>query len=108
MNMRRAVSDCEVYEPFLSVRLDPALPSVGGLQSHLLRERRERTAEGWAVQGEPGLGPPRVGDRFSWVLHRADGTEERDGLEVVELGAASLPLVGGIAAQAPMRRHPRR
>ncbi len=55
----------------------------------------EREPGGWLVKGEPGLGAPRVGDRFDWVLHQDDGVEERDALQVAEVGADWLRVTGG-------------
>ncbi len=64
----------------------------------------ERAPGGWVVKGVAGLGPPRVGDCFDWVLHQDDGSEERDALQVAEVGADGLRLTGG--AGLALRRRP--
>jgi hypothetical protein len=33
------------------------------------------TSDGWTVSGEPGLGPPREGDAFSFAHHEDDHIE---------------------------------
>ena len=54
----------------------------------------ERTQDGWTVRGEVGLGPPAVGDCFSFVQHPGSD-EERDVLRVEDVTDSSLRLSGG-------------
>lgn len=56
--------------------------------------RASRSQEGWEVEGEPGLGPPRVGDEFSFVLHQDTGKEDLVGLRVERFDGSSM-LVSG-------------
>jgi hypothetical protein len=52
----------------------------------------ERTADGWIVTGETGLGPPQVGDEFSSVHHEDDHTEDLATLSIAEASHDRLRL----------------
>ena len=53
----------------------------------------ERTPDGWIVTGEAGLGPPKVGDEFSFVHHEVDRTEDRATLSITEAAPDRLRLM---------------
>src|SRR5581483_3324441 len=59
----------------------------------------ERTADGWLVQGEAGLGPPEAGDQFSFVHHEDLQTEDPIRLRITEADPRTLRLVGGHEAR---------
>lgn len=54
-----------------------------------------RTADGWAVRGEIGLGPIVVGDEFAFIHHQDDGAEELVRLRVSRQEQTELGLTGG-------------
>jgi len=56
-------------------------------------QKTERTADGWAVAGQDGLGPPQVGDVFVAVQH-LPGVEESLVLQVEGAHDHGLVLVG--------------
>lgn len=57
-------------------------------------KRATRTPDGWEVEGEPGLGPPQVGDEFSFVLHQDTKKEDLITLRVDRFDGPSM-LVSG-------------
>lgn len=54
----------------------------------------ERTADGWLLRGEVGLGPPHVGDRFFFVQPGQAEPEFAANLRVVEVEGAVLRVRG--------------
>lgn len=52
----------------------------------------ETTPDGWIVTGEAGLGPPVVGDEFSFVHHEDDRSEEHARLLITEAEPTLLRL----------------
>lgn len=58
-------------------------------------ESAERRQHGWQVAGESGLGPPQMGDTFSFVQHQDTGREDWTLLRVVEADERFLVLEGG-------------
>lgn len=56
-------------------------------------EAAEATQDGWIVTGERGLGPPEIGDMFSFVDHQDDQTEDIAALAIVEAAPDRLRLV---------------
>jgi hypothetical protein len=52
----------------------------------------ERTADGWIVTGETGLGPAQVGDEFSFVHHEDDHTQDLATLSIAEAAQDRLRL----------------
>ena len=57
--------------------------------------RASRSLEGWTVEGEPGLGPPEVGDEFRFVLHQDTETEDQVNLRVEKFDGSSMLVSGG-------------
>lgn len=87
---------------YLRMRVDAALDKAGDKAATAAVARRvtffvgeaDRTSDGWLVRGEPGLGPPQTGDRFTFVQHQDDTGEEAIDVQVAEVGEAFLRLVG--------------
>lgn len=52
----------------------------------------ERTPTGWLVRGEVGLGPPAVGDEFTFVHHQDVELEEQLTLRVERLNGPELTV----------------
>lgn len=53
-------------------------------------KRASRTSDGWEIEGEPGLGPPQVGDKFSFVLHQDSKREDQAALCVERFDVSSV------------------
>ncbi len=53
-----------------------------------------RTHEGWLVLGEPGLGPPELGDEFDGVHHQDDGSEDVGTFSVLAIQDGSMSITG--------------
>ncbi len=54
-----------------------------------------RSLAGWDVEGEPGLGPPQVGDEFSFIFHQDTKTEDPAALRVRRFDVSSMAVTGG-------------
>ena len=53
----------------------------------------ESTPEGWLVRGEAGLGPPEVGDEFSFVHHDDQSIDDQVRLRITEANRHQIRLV---------------
>jgi len=61
--------------------------------TYFVNEAR-KTDEGWLVLGEPGLGPPELGDQFDGVHHQDDGSEDVGRFRVLALQEGSMSIAG--------------
>jgi hypothetical protein len=57
-----------------------------------------RTASGWAIHGEPGIGRPEPGDRLVALVHEAQGREDPVALVVESCSEDELRVNGSLDA----------
>jgi hypothetical protein len=57
-----------------------------------LVNRAERTADGWVVYGDRGLGPPAEGEQFSFVHHQDTGLDDEVVLRIESYDDSSMWL----------------
>jgi len=57
-----------------------------------------RTASGWLIQGEPGIGRPEPGDRLEALVHPDKGGEEPVALVVESCSEDELRVNGSLDA----------